>query len=97
MYLSFQIMFYQGKNGDCKEIYEGYSIFHSKATGKVDETLKTLTKEDGRRIISRVNSISLSRKKNTLFLSLQCYFILEFKIRDGYVRYIKLINEYMNT
>lgn len=62
---------------------------------KVYKTLKSLIKEDIRRIIFYVNSIFLSRKKNGL-LSLQCYFILEFKIRDGYVCYTKLINEYMN-
>lgn len=34
-----------GKNRDSKEIYEGYSIFHSKVAGAADETLKTSIKE----------------------------------------------------
>lgn len=71
-----------GKKGDCKEIYKGNSIFHSKDVERADETFKMFIKGDWRRIILRVNSI-LWNKKTIIFL-VCIVFILKFNIRDGY-------------
>jgi len=45
MYLSFQRMFCLEKK-ETAEIYEGYSIFHSKDAEKADETFKMFIKRD---------------------------------------------------
>lgn len=39
-------MFYLKKKRDCKEIYEGNSIFHSKDVKRADETFKIFIKGD---------------------------------------------------
>lgn len=60
------------ENRDTKEIYEGYSICHSKVAVEADETLKTLTKENGRRIIFVVQIVFLWASKKKKMYSFLC-------------------------